>query len=103
MLALPGFLHKAAGARIGPGIVRQAENIIGGGLKEQRKLHKRRERKLALAGFILRIGALAHVQKICDGGLRQVVIFADIAETKILVFHTVYSISEVYLKLEILK
>lgn len=95
MLALPGFLHKAAGARIGPGIVRQAENIIGGGLKEQRKL--------ALAGFILRIGALTHVQKICDGGLRQVVIFADIAETKILVFHTVYSISEVYLKLEILK
>ena len=103
MLALPGFLHKAAGARIGPGIVRQAETIIGGGLKEQRKLHKRRERKLALAGFILRIGALTHMQKICDGGLRQAVIFADIAETKILIFHTVYSISEVYLKLEILK
>ena len=81
--------------RIEPGIVCQAENIVGRGLKEQRKL--------ALAGFILRIGALTHVQKICDGGLRQAVIFADIAETKILIFHTVYSISEVYLKLEILK
>ena len=68
-----------------------------------RRGHKRRERKLALAGFILRIGALTHMQKICDGGLRQAVIFADIAETKILIFHTVYSISEVYLKLEILK
>lgn len=69
--------------RIGPTLVGQTDEIVDTGLIEDRELSQHTGRDHALTAFIIGIGSLRDIDRFAHGLLRQVVVLAQIPDSRI--------------------